>query len=288
MEFTHPIHEIITRRFSCRKYLRQPLAGDTRQRLETLVSAPAAAPFATPLRFGLMAASAGDPKALRGLGTYGFIKDPTVFIAGAMRPGERNLEDFGYWMERLVLHAADLDVGTCWLGGSFTRSSFEQRLAIRPGEIIPAVVSAGYPGEDEQSGWMRRQVGGAHRLAWEQLFFCQDWHTPLTPEMAGDYVRPLEMVRLAPSASNKQPWRVIRAGAAWHFYLLHTPGYSDSLTFRLLRIPDLQRVDLGIAMCHFELTATEAGLKGAWRLVDPQLSESGGRLYVATWQMQEG
>ena len=32
---------------------------------------------------------------------------------------------------------------------------------------------------------------------------------PLTEEEAGDYQFPLEMLRLAPSAVNKQPWRVV-------------------------------------------------------------------------------
>ena len=74
-------------------------------------------------------------------------------------------------------------------------------------------------------------------------------------------------MRLAPSASNKQPWRIVRRrkGEAWELRLQRTPGYGKgSLTFRLLRLADLQRVDMGIAMCHFELAAREAGLPGRW------------------------
>ena len=53
---------------------------------------------------------------------------------------------------------------------------------------------------------------------------------------------------------------------------------------RLLSIADMQRVDMGIAMSHFELTANELGLKGAWAVRDPgiavpdELTE-----YTATW-----
>ena len=36
----------------------------------------------------------------------------------------------------------------------------------------------------------------------------------------------LEMVRRGPSASNKQPWRVVRAGERWHLYLQRTRGYG--------------------------------------------------------------
>ena len=108
---------------------------------------------------------------------------------------------------------------------------------------------------------------------------------PLPPEDAGMYVQPLEMVRLAPSASNKQPWRVIKHGDRWHFYLQRTPNYGrGSLVFNLLRLADLQRVDMGIALCHFEYTARELGLKGGWKQLDPQLETPlDGVTYVVSW-----
>jgi hypothetical protein len=34
---------------------------------------------------------------------------------------------------------------------------------------------------------------------------------------------------------------------------------------------DLQRIDLGIAMCHFQLSAQELGLPGEWRSDEPVL-----------------
>ena len=39
----------------------------------------------------------------------------------------------------------------------------------------------------------------------------------------------------------------------------------------LSKTVDLQRIDMGIAMCHFELTAHELGLKGKWQIDDPQI-----------------
>ena len=33
---------------------------------------------------------------------------------------------------------------------------------------------------------------------------------------------------------------------------------------RIFTQADLQRVDIGVAMCHFELTAREQGLAGEW------------------------
>jgi len=92
------------------------------------------------------------------------------------------------------------------------------------------------------------------------------------------------MVRLAPSASNKQPWRILRQGNAWHLYLRRTPGYGGGLVSLFLARADLQRVDMGIAICHFELTAGEIGLKGAWEVKEPAIARPDNLTeYIVSW-----
>ncbi len=169
-------------------------------------------------------------------------------------------------MEHAVLFATDLGLGTCWLGGTFSKSSFAKKIGVTPKEVMPAVAALGYIAEDDKSrDWIRRRAGSDLRFPWESLFFDEEFGKPLAPELAGPYAVPLEAVRLAPSASNKQPWRIVRVKDVWHFFLQRTKGYGKgSLVFRLLRLADLQRVDMGIAMCHFELTAREIGLGGRW------------------------
>ena len=94
----------------------------------------------------------------------------------------------------------------------------------------------------------------------------------------------LEMVRLGPSASNRQPWRVVKGGEKWHFYLQRSPGYQERRLVKLYTTADLQRIDMGIAMCHFELTLKELGLEGKWVVEDPSSVEGDGFLeYSATW-----
>jgi hypothetical protein len=55
-------------------------------------------------------------------------------------------------------------------------------------------------------------------------------------------------VRIAPSASNKQLWRVVKDGPCWHIFLQRTPGYRRDPSKTLLDLCDRQRLDLGIAM----------------------------------------
>ena len=286
MAFTQPVIEIIRRRYSCRRYLDAPIEEETRQRLAEFAASSTTAPFSpTPARFILAAATEQDRLDLRGLGTYGFIKNPTGFIIGAIGPGYKNLEGFGYLMERIVLFATGLDLGTCWVGGIFTRSGFSRRIGAKRGEIIPAIVTAGYMADGGGVGDpIRRMAGSNQRLPWETLFFDLRWGVPLAPEAAGAYAEVLAMVRLGPSASNKQPWRVVRDGDRWHFYLHRTPGYPAAGLGKLVGIADLQRVDMGIAMCHFELAAADLGLAGQWQVRDPGLDLPDGLTsYTATW-----
>ena len=232
-----------------------------------------------------LSASPGDREALRRLGTYGFIKGATGFIVGAVRRAPHDLEDYGYLLEQVILYATGLGLGTCWLGGAFTRSTFMRRFGgLRRDEAMPAVVSIGRRGDDGRER-IREREEGSRRLPSSELFFAGRFGEPLDLAAAGDYAGPLEAVRMAPSATDKQPWRIVRDGLHWHFFMRRTKGYGKgSALFTVLRIADLQRVDLGIAMSHFELVARELGRDGTWVVRDPGIALPGKETeYVATW-----
>lgn len=286
MLFAEPITDIILKRYSCRSYRPESIAVETQQRLQDFLATLSAGPLGAPLRFKLLAATERDRRSLRGLGTYGFIRRATGFIVGAVGPGDKNLEDFGYQMEAAILAATGLGLGTCWLGGTFTQSSFARKIGVTPAEIVPAVAATGYPVKRSwYSRLVREELGAEHRLPRDELFFLGQFGVPLPAGASGPYVWPLEMVHQAPSASNKQPWRIIKDGQRWHFYLRRTPNYGHgSLVYTLLRLADLQRVDMGIAMCHFELTAREQGLAGKWERMNPGLETPDARTeYVVSW-----
>ena len=243
-------------------------------------------PLGNRTRFELVFAVQRDAKALRGLGTYGFIKDATAYIVGVIREGDQALEDFGYLMECIILKATDLGLGTCWLGGTFTKSRFANKIRLTRDETIPAVTSLGHIAEHPRwvDGKIREAAGSDQRLPWEKLFFDGGFETPLATETAGKFALPLEMVRLGPSASNRQPWRIIKDGNRWHFYLRRTRGYRTSNYAKMLKMADLQRIDMGIAMSHFELTAREHGMNGVWQIDDPGMAIQGETTeYSVTW-----
>ena len=88
------------------------------------------------------------------------------------------------------------------------------------------------------------------------------------------------MVRLAPSANNRQPWRIVCNASGAHFYLQRSALYD-----RIFGAIDLQRIDMGIALCHFELGARETGHAGVWRVLSGSAAEEvpAGIEYVASW-----
>jgi nitroreductase len=86
-------------------------------------------------------------------------------------------------------------------------------------------------------------------------------------------------VRIGPSASNRQPWRVVRETDrdVFHFYISRTLGYAE----KFLGV-SLQDIDMGIAMCHFEVALQEMNQKGSWQnmqFAPPQ----GGLEYIVSW-----
>lgn len=286
MSFSQPVTAVIHKRYSCRNYLKLPIDAGKQSALEEAMSHLPPGPFGILERFELPAATAEDQRALHGLSTYGFIHNPPAFIIGATRPDPLNLENFGYRMELIVLHATDLELDTCWLGGTFTRSGFMHKIHAADDESIPAVCSLGHidPNAAVVDQAVRQKAGSQYRLGGESLFFDGKFGAALTSQAAGVYAEALEMVRIGPSASNKQPWRIVRQGDLWHFYLQRTKGYREWWVARLMGIADMQRIDMGIAMCHFSLAAAENGLVGDWEVRPPSGLDSHQAEYIITWR----
>ena len=279
--------QLIRQRYSCRTYQKRPIADHDLSMLDTFLQHCKTGPFGNQIRLKIVPASEYDSRSLPKLGTYGFIRDPAAFIIGSNKDEPGALVDFGYAMELLILKATELGIGSCWLGGTFTKSSFSRLMSLESGEEVPCVTSLGYPAD--QQAWLDRisrvYAGSDRRLPWNSLFFTDAWESSLSEDQAGVFAEPLRLVRLAPSASNKQPWRVLRDGQRWHFYLARTSNYPSPVFGPLLGTSDLQLVDMGIAISHFELGLTEIGARGEWLMAEPGFMPSKTtQEYIITWQ----
>lgn len=188
-------------------------------------------------------------------------------------------EAFGYSFEMLVLYAQSLGIGTVWIGGTMDRAAFERAMNLGEEERMPCVSPLGYPAKKKslKENMMRKAIKADSRLPFETIFFDGTYGTPLTEEKAGQLAEPLEMVRWAPSAVNKQPWRVVVSENAAHFYLKRNKGFiSDAAG-------DMQKIDLGIALCHFALSAEESGLDVRFDINDPGIEKEGDVEYIGSY-----
>jgi nitroreductase len=276
--------EIMKTRYSCRSYTGKPISVADRERLAELINQSDLGPLGSRPAFKLITSEPGDGDSLKGLGTYGFISKPAGFIIGSVNESPMYLEDFGYCMERIILHATGIGLGTCWLGGTFKKSRFAEKAGIAENTEIPAVTATGYIAEKMtiREKLIRAGAGSDKRKSVHELFFSHELKRLDDAFYSSPYGTVLEMVRIAPSASNRQPWRIVRgrSGKDFHLFMERTKAYNNN---RFVK-SDLQRVDMGIAMCHFELAAKESGLKGSWIKRKPQdINTSAAWEYIASW-----
>jgi nitroreductase len=276
----HSMIEAINRRISVRTYSARPIEEEKKQSIRDLLHANHEGPFGHNVRFALIDFSQIEKNEIKTLGTYGIISGAGLYIVSAVKAAPRAMEDLGYCFEKVVLAATTLGLGTCWMGGTFRRASFAKRISISEGEVVPVVSPIGYPCERRsiKDTALRRFAGSDQRKPWDELFFDGKMTTPLSKDAAGSYATALECVRLGPSASNNQPWRILKQkDNTLHFYVKRTLGYD-----KMMRSVDLQLIDMGIAMCHFELAAREAGLTGRWEEAKPDVAV-GKAEYVVSW-----
>ena len=264
MHFDRPITETIRARRSVRTYSAEAIEPGKLHLLQQACASVGEAPFGEDARFRVV-----DRPFERGapvnVSDYGLQRNPRYFFTGAIKASGMALEGYGHLLEHLVLRATELGLGTCWMG-YFNRGFFAD-FELAQDELFPATSVVGVPAERPRLGerMIRFAIRADARKEWKELFFRGAFGTPLSKAEAGDHAEPLEMLRLAPSSGNTQPWRVVKQEGedVYHLYLRKVKqSYYDA---------GMHNIDIGIAMSHLELTAREMGLDGQWGVADPEL-----------------
>ena len=265
------VTELIRGRRSIRTYDGRELGAEDREKLSSFM-AKLENPYGMPVECKLLDARQQVLKCPVVSGTE-------LFVGGKVKRAPHIEEAFGYSFELLVLYAQSLGIGTVWVGGTMDRAAFEQAMALEKDEMMPCMSPLGYPAKkmSAKESMMRKGIKADSRKSFESLFFDGDFGTPLTSEKAEALAHPLEMVRWAPSAVNRQPWRVVVKENAVHFYLRHTRGFVSEA------VGDMQKIDMGIALCHFALAAEESGLNVRFSISAPGIAAGPNREYIASY-----
>lgn len=213
------------------------------------------------------------------IGSYGLVLNPPHLLVGVLpEESEAARLELGYMLEQLVLEATRLGLGTCWVTGSYHPQRAGEAAGLAPGQVAAAVCALGYP---VATGWLgvhsrtvRRLARGHRRKPLAEITFSGRWEQPWSPDAADPtVVALLEYARLAPSATNRQPWRFI--------------VQPDRIVLALIRPAP---IDAGIVMSHVTLAADAVGHAGRWqvRLGDAALAQDcrlpRGVFPVATFQ----
>jgi hypothetical protein len=279
--YSRSIQDLIRERVSIRSYDQQKIVE--KEKIDELIlfcSNLGPSPFGDKVHFFTFNLDDYEPPE-NFVHTYGSIKNISIYFGGTIASSERSLESYGYLFEQAILKAYDLGISTCWLDYYILPPKIEQKL-VKNKEIIPAISPLGYASTAlvTKDTIFRSILRSSKRRQFSDIFFDKSLDKPLNAEKAGEYAIPFEMLRFAPSAGNRQPWRVILDNDIIHFYL------DMSLIPERYQKKSLYLLDLGIALSHFELTCTELNLRGRYVSISKEaLPESSAQLhYGISWK----
>lgn len=248
----------IKMRESIRSYKKTTIKPKDMVKIKQLVDQEYSVPFGNDIRFEIIDFINTNET----IGTYGIIKNAQVFIAGITNNSDESMLDFGYAFEELILKLTLLNIGTCWLGGTFKRKDFKNKITTNENEFFPCITPIGYPKNKKRiiDHLMRRFAGSDHRKEWTELFFYKNFDNQLNKKDCESLRQPLAMVRRSPSASNKQPWRILVSEdyKEVHFFIKRDKKYKSTFEY------DIQLIDLGIAMNHFGKSCEQLKISGTW------------------------
>lgn len=245
-------------RRTVRTFDNAPLASDARELLENLAS-HGENPYGIPVDLRLVDAEkyGATSRVIRGTSWY---------VVGSLPRCAHAEEAFGYVVERLVLSATAHGLGTAWLAGTIDRPAFERVAGVDENRIMPAVVAVGVPAKRQSAleRVMRSKLRADERAPWNALLFEGDFAHPVDSPDAFDpaLAAALACVRLAPSAQNLQPWRLVCSDDRIDLF--------ERRTLPLRPIGDVQLVDMGIAMLHLEAGLAQQGIGGTWSFDGPR------------------
>jgi nitroreductase len=192
-------------------------------------------------------------KVFKGIvGGYGKITGAPYYVAFIGSSGSPNTEEgIGYTGEGVILEATALGLGTCWVSGFFQPEAVKEHVELADHERVYAVTPIGYT----EKGFSIKEkfYSGAARSPKKK---------PLEEIVGGKAPEPwqekaIEAARIAPSASNRQPWRFV-VGEKSITVRVDSPKDSDKYP---------KRLDCGIAMLHIELGTMAAEKKGQWEML---------------------
>ncbi len=173
--------------------------------------------------------------------SYGMFKNVSNYLACVIDPSFPNAaERAGFFAQQFVMEAVTLGLGTCFVGGTFSRK--DCNVSVRVYENIPFIVAFGYP-EGKPKGVYGFFTGLMHRKDKKprEFFAGPDSLYDEAINKFSFLTTGLEAVASAPSSLNRQPVRLT---------LKNAEGENSIVAFTSGSY-EKEAVDLGIAKFNF-------------------------------------
>ena len=257
------MRDAMSARVSTRTFDGSPIDEEERKAILAILdrSSSIPTPFGTSVRLALAGGEVGA--GLPRMGTYGLISGAAAYVIAAAQRSQGAMEDLGYIVEGVVLELTALGYGTCWIGGVFDRGIAIEAIEAQPHEIVPVVIALGRVSAKRSLAdrVVTHVAKSRSRKPLEAIAFgsAGEGGSFDIPFQFSDCA---EAVRIAPSASNKQPWRLVFNPASTGEVLICLD--EDRIYNNSLGDAKLQNVDIGIAMRHFYEAARKKDLVGSW------------------------
>ncbi|BEP30049.1 nitroreductase family protein [Helicovermis profundi] len=186
----------------------------------------------------------------------------------------------GYLGEWLVLKLTKEDIGTCWIDVGANDRLIKEKLNLVSHKSVLGIIALGYPKSDarvssiyaenddkliseNRKGYPNTDIEYkdnivSRRKPIEDIVFLSKWGNKITAEELDtrNYDEVFYYMRLAPSWTNRQPWKFILDGTKIILYIESSEQENNNY----------ELIESGIAMLYFEVAMHGQGIPGYWNL----------------------
>ncbi|WP_066497340.1 nitroreductase family protein [Abyssisolibacter fermentans] len=169
----------------------------------------------------------------------GEVKAPYYLVLSSQKK-EGYLYNIGYIGEEIILEFTKLGIGTCWVGSPVSYDKLYKEVNFKDGYEFVILIAFGYPDDNEVSKIKKR-------LHKDDIVF--------KGEIKKELMTIMDIVKMAPSSLNSQPWRIHVDNNTWHIYMKKGNTITNS------SLHQLNKIDMGIAIRHIIKGSKEQGFK---------------------------
>lgn len=173
--------------------------------------------------------------------SYGMIKGLNSCVALV---GNKNIDNYkqkiGYYGEMLVLEATSMNLGTCWIGGTYDKKECEKYINLKEDEELVCVIAIGYVLENKTLKEKFISRFNKSKKTFDDILLESDTKPPAW------VISGINSVMIAPSAVNRKP-----VGYSYKDNIIKAYITKENYGF--------EEVDLGISVLHFQIGAKSNG-----------------------------